>query len=475
MRILSLSRCSLLISLFAFAGVAGAWQPLPSEFSSVLGKRKIEFEQVAPHLSKFREYKAQYTSTPRGSEYRNGWSEIDPRTALPPGMDSVQRECWFALASGATTCSLRQMQKIRAQIKSPGFMERTDLLLASRAWVNQVGMRRTRDLMIDALKLEDSDSGFFEKRSIAVRHNQSLQFSDSIMSIPKNQRARFGIFFAYGYTHDQGMPSKILRRATQRAQELGFHALGFNTLPVGTTSGNAELINNQLRTEISKVDAFVLVGASKGVHELTYLFLNFIPKWSDAERAKLHAIVSMSGVIRSSYLGTWVSSAPGIQMELLKSVSRLKTHEDQQMSGMMSTTVDAWTNVKASQVPQMHSNFVWVNFSMLPAGEDGQIVDSADLATFSRYALEYLKDRGPTDGLVETAGTVLPPQAHLRQWVVRGWGSHIPTYGKLIDGTDFANTGRRSDEEIISSGEQTADSLLRSLPANPEEVNADGR
>jgi len=462
----------LLLSGFSYCAVGisasvFAYEALPQEFSKFLGSKKIVIERVAPHYSKFLEERRVYQSLQKSPSFQTRWVEIDPRSEVPKNLSPELRECWFAVSSGAKSCSLSEVRKIESQIMTEGFREKTDLLLESRKWVKKVGLRRTRDLMVRALGKLDDDKGFFEKRIHQVRKNSQLIFEDSIMNVNPKERAKIGLFFALGYTHHVGIPSKIVRQMVSRAKELGFYAKHFDTAPVGTTQSNAVILARELRQDIQKVDSFFLIGASKGGHEITHFYLNSLSQWSEEERSKLHGVLSMSGVLRSAYMGDWVATAPGVAMSLLRSISRIQTHENKNLDGLGSTRIDAYEGYEFQKLPKMHNNFVWVNFSMLPSGEDGHIPDSAVLSKYSRYAMNFLKDRGPSDGLVETAGTVLPPKTGIRQWVVRGWGSHLPTYGQFIDGTSVADIGSGSDEEVVASGSRTIEALLRAILSGP--------
>ncbi len=444
---------------------------MPRDFDSVLGRRRIKFKKTAPHEAELKEYKNKWTRTPRGSSYRKAWVELDAKKDIPKDMSRTQRECWFAVATGASDCRLDGVRRINDEIDNPQFAQDTDLLKSSRRWVQEVGLRRTRDLMPKALAKLDTDNQLFEKRSIYVRKHTNFVFSDSLMKLSRSERAKVGIYAALGYGHDSGTSAMIVRRMIAKAKALGFRAKSFDTLPVGKVSTNSEIINQELRAELNSVDSMVLFGASKGGQELTHFYLHHLPRWSERDQSKIHAVVSLSGVLRSSYIADWVATAKGIRMELLRFFSRFKTHEKKNLEGIKSTRIDAWENYNYNQLPAMHDNFVWINFSMIPSDEDGHIPDWAILASFSRHAMRFLGNRGPTDGLVETAGTVLPPGTGIRQWIVRVMGPHVPTYGYFVDGTSVANTGDGSDEAIVASGEKTMEYILKALPLNPVEVS----
>lgn len=223
------------------------------------------------------------------------------------------------------------------------------------------------------------------------------------------------------------------------------------------------------------MDRIYLIGASKGGQELVYFFLNHFSKWSSEEKAKLRVILGLSAVVRNSYLASWMIEDKGARVSLVRSLAKIITHEDRELSGMASTRIDFWQdflkNGEQQNKLQPHANFAWINFSMIPTERTGHLHASADWVKYSNRALNFHPRLGPVDGLVETGATVLPPNTGITQWIVRGWGSHVPTYGVFLDGTPIASQSQsQKKSEIIESGAQSMDALLRFLPVNPSEI-----
>jgi len=450
------------------------WSDIPEVLANELGNRDLQYRRINYYSGEIRERVKQYSLNTKVPIEREAWKNLRIHSDLPKDLSAEAKDCWFALASGAPDCNLSEYKKTLRSMNSY-IVKSLDLQQAGKNWSTQYGMRRSRDLMMQALKLADSDNNQIEERAIRVGKEANYVYPDSLKALPLSERKKTGIYFAYGYAYDTGLPSAMVKRSVSYAREQGFRSKAFATHTVGTSQANAKLIDAELRKELPFVDRVYLIGASKGGHELVYFFLNLYPKWSAEEQEKLHVILGLSAVVRNSYLGQWMIEDKGVRLSLIRSLARYITHEDKEFSGMASTLHDFWNEFSKDSTKknslQPHNNFAWINFSMIPTDQTGNLHESADWVGFSNRALEFFPTLGPVDGLVETGATVLPPDTGIRQWIVRGWGSHVTTYGVFLDGTPIASRGlSQKKAEIIESGAQSMDALLRFLPVNPESI-----
>ncbi len=88
-------------------------------------------------------------------------------------------------------------------------------------------------------------------------------------------------------------------------------------------------------------------------------------------------------------------------------------------------------------------DFLVINIVVVPKGPEGWAESDPVFEMLGRAGASGRRTVGPCDGLVESASSVLPERAGLRQWVVRVTGSHATLDGVYRNGSPVT-TGRPS-------------------------------
>ena len=125
-----------------------------------------------------------------------------------------------------------------------------------------------------------------------------------------------------------------------------------------------------------------------------------------------------------------------------------------------------WGYGTADLVSERFSRLTWVSIAMVPDGEDGRITEHL-WAPWVRHRIEKTAPfYSPSDGLVESAASVLPDEVRLPEWVVIGYGSHAMPNGSYRDGGRIAPQTTRPGREKLrpESGGEIMSAYLRALP-----------
>jgi hypothetical protein len=142
----------------------------------------------------------------------------------------------------------------------------------------------------------------------------------------------------------------------------------------------------------------------------------------------------------------------------LKSGRQLAEFDD-----LASISTDPWAAGRHRMPKDLASGFLVIDVVAIPDGPEGW-PDSDPLFKRLGQAAGEARLIGPCDGLVESASSVLPRQAGVRQWIVRVHGSHALLDGRYPNGSPVAPGYSRGERERMESGMEMMDDFLRALP-----------
>lgn len=125
-----------------------------------------------------------------------------------------------------------------------------------------------------------------------------------------------------------------------------------------------------------------------------------------------------------------------------------------------------WNGDTASLVAERFPRLTWISIAMVPDGKDGRITEHL-WAPMVRGRIEKTAPYySPSDGLVESAASVLPDHVRLPEWVVIGYGSHAMPNGIYRGGGRIAPQTTHPGREKLrpETGGEVISAYLRALP-----------
>jgi hypothetical protein len=263
-------------------------------------------------------------------------------------------------------------------------------------------------------------------------------FSDSWSEMTASAKARTHFFFIYGQSQNK-MTSPAVKAMDQMQiymKSIGFQSSILKVRQGAATWENASLIRNGLLENLDGIDSAILVPISKGSQEVVHFFIDYLPQMNSRDAKKIKLVLSLSGVIRNSYLSKWIMTTPpsGPTRLLMKAGIFLKGGEDRanliKGSGA-SLATDPWIKKLSSTKNLNHVK--WVNFAMLPEKPDGTQKYSM-IEQIWPWILNANAKIGPQDGATETATSILPPDTGFEQHIIRAYGPHNLVPGRYMNG-----------------------------------------
>jgi hypothetical protein len=384
---------------------------------------------------------------------------LKPRSDL----STQEQRCYYVFLSGSPDClSARQLGREIASVDP----QKSDLLKWSRSSALKIGLTQTRDLLVDLMRRRDPEGGAFETRLRQAAANARWRAADAVVADASLNHSRTGIFFFLGIDVSDHSPNRDqIREASNYARKLGFVTHTFETGPADSSKNNAAQIAAQMAQQLAKVDRAIFVGASKGVADFLHWVFLHSQKLGAEERAKLKIFISLSGSVRESFVADWLMNVRRTNAELFRTM--MEVFKRDAMPGIESLSHSPWVYAPKStslrdRFPQMR----WVSFAMIPEALDGMsYLDEWNLM-FQEHVYREARYRAPSDGLMETAASLLPPGTGVREYVVRGFGPHALSLGNFVDGKKIApRTQTGKSEPQPAAGVELIDAFLRSIPS----------
>lgn len=340
-----------------------------------------------------------------------------------------------------------------------------DLLIEARKWTEKNGRVAACKRVAEELAKFDDSNGMFEKRLMRTNADKSFSYMDSVARMPISQRRRTGIYIILGFNQDRGRSPPIIRRAADRLVEKGFRARVLEVPGRKTVYENAKMVREFLEADLPQVDRAILLGFSKGSADLVEFWLEEAPKLPKRQLQKIHCWTNFAGVLRGSEVSRWLATNRGPKAMLYRTLVNSKSGNlVAKFDDLASIGYDPWF-VEDRKLPSgMAPDFLVINWVVVPEGPKGWAESDPLFKSLGKAGASGRRTVGPCDGLVESAASILPERAGLRQWVVRITGSHATLDGVYRNGASVTEGYGNNDELQLESGMPLMDDFLRALP-----------
>ncbi|NCN27732.1 hypothetical protein GW915_09170 [bacterium] len=438
-----------------------AWRPLPE---SVRGY----FSNQVRYRSNPQYYRAEFR---RPSFAAGGGKSTLPRyvysSSLSPWKAFASKEhelCWFTIVSGG------ECNADVPQVPSEFFIGRgendVDLISYGRLLSQSLGMRRARDEMVDWLGRMDDSDGLVEKRFERAVSQKNYIPSDSLLRLKSRLRNRISVLVVLGYNHHRGDDLKVFEAAASAVRADGIRARLLEISPVKSSQHNAYLIFQQTKLALKNSDKIIFVGASKGVRDILTMLAEYGSYFTPAEKQSLELIVSLSGVVRYSFVGNFINQSKRLSAAILKGILEkfVLPSDDKDLSGLESLSVDIGEQYGWGFLSQF-PNLNFLTAVSIPSGDNGFPPVPRIVRMANQWSYGYHRSVGPHDGMVEVSGSLLPSTVPVDQIVLRTYGQHSFLENKFLSGLTLSGLKKlKSDSDRKKGAADMLEALLRSLP-----------
>ncbi|MBL9158924.1 MAG: hypothetical protein JNJ70_15700 [Verrucomicrobiales bacterium] len=349
-----------------------------------------------------------------------------------------------------------------------GLVAESALLAEVRETTRSEGLVAAKRKLEAGLVAEDQSSGLLERRVIRTTGDAGFAFPDSLAAMTAGERARTAIVIVPGTR--AGNPNKkdrtreCLRGAAEAARGMGFSTWFIETEARGSVEENAAFIAAQLQQAFARSEKVILVMLSKGAHDVIHYLQEDGIHLPASDRRKLAVVLSLAGTVQGSVVGDWMahSSRP------FPTMTRrwLRVSDQEKAIAMLESIARSPWEADAARFAARFPGTTWISIAMIPDGADGRITERLWSPGVRRQVERTAPYYSPSDGLVESAASVLPDRVTLPEWVVVGYGSHAMPNGSYRDGTRIAPQTTRPGHEKLrpESGGEIMSAYLRALP-----------
>lgn len=435
------------------AGLQTGWRPVPEMFRNFFEDarlRRLEYKAK----SRF-ERSLRYPRGLHGGGPRKFAGIRAHRVRLARDTPRQVRECWKVFVTGGD-CEKPRFRPLPHSVSSQGNI---DLLSHARDVARMNGLYVARTYLLEELPRRDASDGELRVRVMKTTSDKGFTYPDSLATIPRDERNRIGFYFVLGIGGAEGKNTELLMTAAAGVAELGFTAEMLPVSPLEGSQHNAILLARILPERLNVVDRAVFVTASKGAADLITFMLDHADSLSAEQRDKVRMVVSASGVIRSSLIAAYVNDAKSPLPFAVRSKLRL-----QGWNVLDSLAADPWAGKDRSAIARSFRNLKWLSFPAVPEGELGYTQqDDRDL---SKHAFRWRSLASPTDGFVESAASVLPPDTGITEFVIPTLGPHAMALGSYTPDLRVSPIRQKGEYLIVNpeAGNEILDSFIRAFP-----------
>lgn len=433
------------------------WRKVPSKFNPLFTGRypELEYNTERKYLRQFR-YKDR--NSDREETRVMSWDYIKINEAHP---NKKLIDCWYLFLSGGD-CD----QKVPAPLPSAYTEKGTlDLLTYARDVSRQSGLVAARAILLEKLQELDASKGVLKERIIKTTLDKKLTFNDSLSTIENERRKKIGVYLVLGIGGDDSDNARLIRKAADTVAQLGFSAEMLEVDPNLGSDYNAKLLKGLIEERIKKLDKIVFVAASKGASDFITYFLNYGDTLAKQDRQKVELMVTLSGVVRSSFVAEYLASSNRLTAFGVRNFLRA-TGKGQILKGIESLSVDPWRGHDPQKIKRLFPALKWMSFPSLPEAKTA-LTDLSLWAGFLRSPVHsWTTIASPSDGLVETAASVLPPDTGLHEIIIPIHGPHEMALGSYAPGVRLAPLAQGDiyDQVIPDAGPEILSALFRALP-----------
>jgi hypothetical protein len=229
-------------------------------------------------------------------------------------------------------------------------------------------------------------------------------------------------------------PTLFMKAAIQELRRTGYQANYLSIDPHGSKFSNGKEIAAALSGFAKNYDHLILVAGPKGTRDVIRALVDHRDQLTDFVIDRLRVVISFSGIIRESIPARWFLESKGLYakfmrfMVFLPLIGSLKGR-----SNLRSIAWDPWKGFIDRDLRVVRTP-TWINFVAIPDGKDG----SPEIGFWMKRAEKAMQREGylfgPHDGLIETAGQILPPESQITQWILPVMGDHNFLRGQLLTG-----------------------------------------
>lgn len=350
-----------------------------------------------------------------------------------------------------------------------GTKPRSDLIESVRSTTRAEGLATAKRALLAGLAAEDDSGGDLQRRVVRTTADADLVLPDSLAALPAARRARVALAIVPGTKaanpNGKDRTRECLRGAAEVSAAMGFATHFIETEARGAVEENAALVAARMREVFARSDRVILVMLSKGAHDVIRYLQEDGIDLPPADRAKLSVVLSLAGTVQGSVVADWMAHSPRPLALATRRWLRL-SGQDAAIDMLESVARSPWDERTAWLLPGRFPQLTWISIAMAPDGEDGRITEHL-WAPMVRSRIERtMPYYSPSDGLVESAASVLPDAVEVPEWVVIGSGSHAMPNGAYLGGGRIAPRTTRPGKEKLrpESGGEIMSAYLRALP-----------
>jgi hypothetical protein len=354
----------------------------------------------------------------------------------------------------------------------PGYVgvhPHSGLMEMVRDATREEGLAGAKAKLVEGLEREDHSRGELQRRVIRTTADPDLVLSDSLAALPAARRARVALAIVPGTKaanpNGKDRTRECLRGAAEVSQEMGFDTHFIETEARGTVEENARLIASRMREVFAGSDRVVLVMLSKGAHDVIRYLQEDGVNLPAADRAKLSVVLSLAGTVQGSVVADWMAHSPRPLAATTRRWLRL-SGQDAAIAMLESVARSPWDDETARLFSSRFPQLTWISIAMVPDGEDGRITEHLWAPLVRNRIEKTMPYYSPSDGLVESAASVLPDAVKVPEWVVIGNGSHAMPNGTYLGGGRIAPRTTDPGKEKLKpeSGGEIMSAYLRAMP-----------
>ena len=375
------------------------------------------------------------------------------------------RWCFLSLTIiGVTGCAVPD-----PDLSLVGDTREGSLLGEVREITQEKSLPEAKQYLVERLTALDESGGDLERRAIRTTREPGLILPDSLAAMPLSQRRRTALAIIPG-TRTGNKSGKdrtrdCLKGAAEESKAMGFSTYFIETEARGTIEQNAGLVSSKLQRAFDQSDAVILLMLSKGAHDVIWYLQNGGMDLSVSNRNKLVAVISLAGTVQGSVVADWLVSSPRLIPSAMRGWLQLSDQEEA-VDMLESIAVTPWSEENGAKMAARYPRLTWISIAMVPDGPDGRITERLWSPLIRRRVEKCAPYYSPSDGLVETAASVVPEWIGLHQWIVAAYGSHSMPNGSYRDGSRIAPETTVPGKEKLKpeTGAEVISAYLRALP-----------
>lgn len=343
------------------------------------------------------------------------------------------------------------------------------LLAGTREVSGRYGLTAAKDYVVEQLSEADDSDGALERRVIRTTADGSLILPDSLAAMPQARRKRTALAIIpgtrAGNQNSRDRTRECLEGAAAQSRAMGFATHFLKTEARGTIEQNADLVASQMRDIFAGSDAVIILMLSKGAHDVIHYLQHGGADLPAAHRGKLVAVISLAGTVQGSVVAEWLVTS----RRPLAAATRTwlsVSGQDDAITMLQSIGETPWVPERAVEMGGLYPRLTWVSIAMVPDGTDGRISEKLWSPYLRRRIEKTAPAYSPSDGLVESAASVLPETVQVPEWIVAAYGSHAMPNGTYRDGSRIAPQTTEPGREKLEpeTGGEVISAYLRALP-----------